>query len=63
MIYGTRIRLRAIRAYEKCDFVQEGCLRQARFKGGAYYDVWIMSILRPEWEKRRGKPCQSSTTK
>ncbi|MFN3742271.1 MAG: GNAT family N-acetyltransferase [Anaerolineales bacterium] len=45
--------LRAIRAYEKCGFVKEGRLREARYTDGKYYDVWIMSILRSEWEKMR----------
>ncbi|MFO3796562.1 MAG: GNAT family N-acetyltransferase [Anaerolineales bacterium] len=45
--------LRAIRAYEKCGFVKEGRLREARYKDGKYHDVWVMSILRSEWEKMR----------
>jgi RimJ/RimL family protein N-acetyltransferase len=43
---------RAIRAYEKCGFVLEGRLRQARYSEGKYHDVLILSILRPEWEQR-----------
>jgi diamine N-acetyltransferase len=41
---------RAIRAYEKAGFVQEGCLRQGHYHKGAYVDVLLMSILRSEWE-------------
>jgi diamine N-acetyltransferase len=43
---------RAIRAYEKCGFVLEGRLRQARYSEGKYHDVLILSILRSEWEQR-----------
>lgn len=45
--------LRAIRAYEKCGFVKEGRLREAHYQDGKYHDVWILSILRSEWEKMR----------
>lgn len=41
---------RAIRAYEKAGFVQEGCLRQGHYHLGAYVDVLVMSMLRSEWE-------------
>lgn len=43
---------RAIRAYEKAGYQQEGIQRQALFQEGRYIDVLVMSILRPEWEKR-----------
>jgi UDP-4-amino-4,6-dideoxy-N-acetyl-beta-L-altrosamine N-acetyltransferase len=36
---------RAIRAYEKCGFCQEGRLRDAIFRKGRYYDMLLMSIL------------------
>jgi diamine N-acetyltransferase len=42
---------RAIRAYEKAGFTQEGTLRQAAYKNGAYHDLHVMSVLRSEWEK------------
>lgn len=45
---------RAIRAYEKAGFVLEGRLRQARYKNGQYQDEFIMSVLRSEWDARRG---------
>lgn len=44
---------RAIRCYEKAGFVLEGRLRKKMFKGGAYRDVLIMSVLRDEWENRK----------
>lgn len=40
---------RAIHVYEKIGFAQEGCLRQAEYKNGAYLDVICMAILRSEW--------------
>jgi len=40
---------RAIRAYEKVGFVQEGCLRQGYYQNGGYVDIFIMSILRSDW--------------
>jgi RimJ/RimL family protein N-acetyltransferase len=41
--------LRAQRAYQKAGFVEEGRLRQAVFKRGAYQDAILMSVLRTEW--------------
>jgi RimJ/RimL family protein N-acetyltransferase len=40
---------RAIRCYEKCGFVQEGVVRQYRFKDGRYLDSVQMSILESDW--------------
>lgn len=40
---------RAIRCYEKCGFVQEGVLREARFWNGNYLNVLVMGLLRREW--------------
>jgi RimJ/RimL family protein N-acetyltransferase len=40
---------RAIKAYEKVGFVQEGALREALYRDGAYHDIHIMSILQREW--------------
>lgn len=42
---------RAIRAYEKVGFVEEGLLRQAYFYGGEYVDMHLMSVLRSAWEE------------
>jgi len=43
---------RAVRAYEKAGFVNEGRLRQAQYLQGRYVDVLIMSILRSEWREQ-----------
>jgi len=40
---------RAIRCYEKVGFVREGVLRQYRYRGGAYMDTVVMSVLREEY--------------
>jgi RimJ/RimL family protein N-acetyltransferase len=42
----------AIRSYEKVGFVHEGTRRQHMVRDGRYFDVHVMSILRPEWETR-----------
>jgi RimJ/RimL family protein N-acetyltransferase len=44
---------RAIRAYEKCGFAEEGRAREAVFRDGRYWAEIQMSILAPEWEARR----------
>jgi RimJ/RimL family protein N-acetyltransferase len=41
---------RAQATYRKCGFVDEGRLRQAWFKEGAYHDSIRMAILRQEFE-------------
>ena len=41
---------RAIRSYEKAGLVQEGRLRQGHYHAGKYIDVFLMSMLRSEWE-------------
>ena len=46
---------RAIRSYEKNGFKLEGQLRQARYQAGRYYDEFIMSVLRSEWETANSK--------
>jgi len=40
---------RAIRCYEKVGFVQEGRMRQAAYKHGAYRDILVMGLLRDEF--------------
>jgi RimJ/RimL family protein N-acetyltransferase len=40
---------RAIAAYVKSGFAEEGRRRQAIFRGGAYHDVVVMAALRAEW--------------
>ena len=42
---------RGIRAYEKAGFTFEGKFRQAHYQHGQYYDVHLMSILKPEWQE------------
>jgi RimJ/RimL family protein N-acetyltransferase len=46
---------RAIRAYEKAGFVEEGRLRSAIYRDGNYSDRIIMGILRSEWEQQQVK--------
>ncbi len=41
---------RAVRSYLKAGFVHEVLLRHDRFHRGAYHDVHLMAITRPEWE-------------
>jgi RimJ/RimL family protein N-acetyltransferase len=50
-VFGENARAR--RSYEKAGFVVEGCMRQAVFKQGKYDDVYIMSVLRGEWNARK----------
>ena len=45
---------RARRVYDKAGFVTEGTLREFhRNPDGTFADMWLMSILRREWEARR----------
>lgn len=46
---------RAVRSYEKAGFVHEGARREFVYRNGRYYDSLMMSLLRREWQKRRGK--------
>jgi RimJ/RimL family protein N-acetyltransferase len=46
---------RAIRAYLKLGFVEEGRLRQAMFRHGAWHDVLIMALLAEEWFAKHGR--------
>jgi len=50
-VYGANAPAR--RCYQKAGFVDEGCLRQAVFRRGGYDDVYIMGVLRSEWDVRR----------
>jgi RimJ/RimL family protein N-acetyltransferase len=45
---------RAIKAYKKAGFVEEGRNRQAVFQEGSYFDVLLMSVLRTEWQNKKG---------
>ena len=44
---------RARRSYEKCGFVLEGKQRHAAYKLGRFIDVYLMAILRSEWETQK----------
>ena len=50
-VYGGNARAR--RSYQKAGFVEEGCMRQALYRDGRYDDVYIMSVLRSEWNARK----------
>lgn len=45
--------MRARRCYEKCSFVEEGILRQARYRNGRWHDLIMMAILKDERRSRR----------
>jgi RimJ/RimL family protein N-acetyltransferase len=40
---------RAIAAYRKCGFIEEGRRRQALYQEGVYHDVLVMGVLREEF--------------
>ncbi len=46
---------RAIRSYQKLGFVEEGRLRQAMFRHGAWHDVILMAILADEYFEKHGR--------
>ncbi len=41
---------RAIRAYEKAGFRRDGVRRQALYRDGKFHDVYLMGILREDWD-------------
>ena len=45
---------RAIACYKKCGFQIEGRLREHRYSEGRYWDVFVMAILRDEFEALHG---------
>ena len=45
---------RAIHAYRKIGFQDEGVIREAARRDGRYYDILQMAILRREWETLHG---------
>ncbi|TQS32561.1 hypothetical protein Golomagni_07121, partial [Golovinomyces magnicellulatus] len=44
---------KAVYAYERAGFVQEGRLREAWFWNGRWEDVTVMSILQHEWQAKQ----------
>lgn len=53
---------RALRAYRKAGFRQEGVLRDAVLDGGRYADNILMAMLEQDWQAMQGRP-QRSTAK
>lgn len=43
---------RAVKAYRKCGFTEEGRLRENEYVKGKFYDTIIMGLLRSQWENR-----------
>ncbi len=46
--------LRGIRCYEKAGYVHEGRLRQTKLIDGQHVDWLVMSVLRSEWDQKKG---------
>ncbi|WP_173917507.1 GNAT family N-acetyltransferase [Halobacillus sp. Marseille-Q1614] len=44
---------RAICAYQKAGFIEEGCIRSAVYRDGKFSDRIYMGILRSEWEEQQ----------
>jgi RimJ/RimL family protein N-acetyltransferase len=44
---------RAMRAYEKAGFRRDGVRRQALYREGQFHDIYVMCILREEWDARK----------
>ncbi|KKC30494.1 acetyltransferase [Caldanaerobacter subterraneus subsp. pacificus DSM 12653] len=51
-LYVYSYNTRAIKSYEKCGFVKEGVLRKRMFRDGRYYDEYVMSILKEEFDEK-----------
>ncbi len=45
---------RAVRAYEKAGFRRDGVRRQALYRDGEFHDIYLMGILRADWETNSG---------
>jgi diamine N-acetyltransferase len=52
----------ARRCYERLGFVAEGVRRDARYIDGAFRDLILMRLLRPEWDARPTTPPPSRST-
>ena len=46
---------RAIACYRKCGFVEEGSLRQDRYRHGVYIDTLVMGVLADEFRALHGE--------
>jgi diamine N-acetyltransferase len=46
----------AVRCYVRLGFVDEGVRREARYIDGAFRDLIMMRLLRPEWDDRSTTP-------
>jgi RimJ/RimL family protein N-acetyltransferase len=53
---------RAIRLYERLGFQREAVLRQAFYREGRYWDEYIMSLLRCEYQPRDGWNLEQGVT-
>jgi RimJ/RimL family protein N-acetyltransferase len=40
-----------VRAYEKAGFRRDGVRRQALYRDGKFHDIYLMGILREEWDR------------
>ncbi|KAI0259813.1 acyl-CoA N-acyltransferase [Gloeopeniophorella convolvens] len=47
---------RAVAAYKKVGFIEEGRMRKSWWKGGRFVDTIVMGILEDEWDIERGEP-------
>ena len=52
---------RARASYKKCGFREEGRLRQHYYAEGRYWDVFVMAILRDEFEALHGEPQEQAS--
>ena len=55
-LYVLESNIRAQNLYEKCGFVKEGLKRESNFKNGKYEGMYLYSILRKEFYKRKLTP-------
>ncbi len=44
---------RAMRCYEKAGFRRDGVRRQALYREGNFHDIYLMGILREEWDAQK----------
>ncbi|GCE08956.1 GNAT family N-acetyltransferase [Dictyobacter aurantiacus] len=53
MLTVSESNIAGVRAYTRVGFQQEGVLRDACYRDGAYHDKLVMAIFRPSWEANR----------